>query len=113
MDLPFCGFCRTKYENFPEYHTSADNFDVVTKEGLEGSFAVMKSIIDAFEMNLYPKTVVICEPQLSKRGLRSTISQKGKKDNIRSDFIAYADGQNNLFDISIKIKRNGNKSFRS
>jgi aminopeptidase-like protein len=106
VNLPFCGFCRSKYEKFPEYHTSADNFDVVTKEGLEGSFAVMKSIIDAFEMNLYPKTVVTCEPQLGRRGLRSTISQKGEKNNIRSDLIAYSDGENNLFDISIKIKRN-------
>ena len=107
VDLPFCGFCRTKYEEFPEYHTSADNFDVVTSEGLEGSFNVMKSIIDAFEMKLYPKIVVKCEPQLGKRGLRPTISQKGHNDNanMRADFIAYSDGKHSLFDISIKIKR--------
>ena len=107
VDLPFCGFCRTKYKEFPEYHTSADNFDVVTSEGLEGSFNVMKSIIDAFEMKLYPKIVVKCEPQLGKRGLRPTISQKGHNDNanMRADFIAYSDGKHSLFDISIKIKR--------
>jgi len=40
VDLPLCGFCRTKYGEYPEYHTSADNFDVVTKEGIDGSFDV-------------------------------------------------------------------------
>jgi len=107
VDLPFCGFCRTKYEKFPEYHTSADNFDVVTAEGLEDSFNVMKSIIDAFEMKLFPRINVICEPQLGKRGLRPTISQKGYSHdaNIRADLIAYADGKHSLFDISNKINK--------
>jgi aminopeptidase-like protein len=58
-------------------------------------------------MKLYPKIVVKCEPQLGKRGLRPTISQKGHNDNanMRADFIAYSDGKHSLFDISIKIKR--------
>ena len=50
VDLPICGFSRTKYGKYPEYHTSADNFDVVTEEGLNGSIEVMSSIIDAFEI---------------------------------------------------------------
>ncbi len=108
VDLPLCGFSRTKYGEYPEYHTSADNFDVVTEDGLEGSFDVIKSIIDAFEMKLFPKVNVKCEPQLGKRGLRSTISQKGSYGDIktRSDFIAYADGHHSLFDISVKINKN-------
>ena len=108
VDLPFCGFCRTKYEEFPEYHTSADNFDVVTSEGLEGSFNVMKSIIDAFEVNLYPKTNILCEPQLGKRNLYPTVSQKNTYADIstRMDFLAYADGKHSVFDISNKIKKN-------
>ena len=73
VDLPFCGFCRTKYGEFPEYHTSADNFDVVTSEGLEGSFNVMKSIIDAFEVRLFPKVSAFCEPQLGKYDLYPTL----------------------------------------
>jgi len=108
IDLPLCGFSRTKYGSYPEYHTSADNFDVVTAKGLNGSFGVMKSIIDAFEMNLFPKTNVKCEPQLGKRNLYPTISQKGVQPDIntRMDFIAYADGKHSLFDISIKIRKN-------
>ena len=66
VDLPFCGFARTKYGEFPEYHTSADNFNVVSEKGLNGAFNVMKSIIDAFEVKLFPKTTIKCEPQLGE-----------------------------------------------
>jgi aminopeptidase-like protein len=108
VDLPLCGFSRTKYGKYPEYHTSEDNFDVVTADGLNGSLNVMKSIVDAFEIGLFPSINVICEPQLGKRGLRPNISQKGCLGdvNTRSDFIAYSDGKNSLFDISKKIGKN-------
>lgn len=102
IDMPLCGFCRTKYGEYPEYHTDADNFDVVTDAGLDGAFEVLRSIIDAFEIGLFPKVTVKGEPQLGKRGLYPTISQKGTYSSInaRMDFLAYADGTNTLFDIA-------------
>ena len=108
VDLPICGFSRSKYGEYPEYHTSADNFDVVTESGLKGSFDVMKSIIDSFELGLTPKNDIKCEPQLGKRNLYPTISQKGANSdlNTRMDFLAYADGNHSLFDIAIKINKN-------
>ena len=108
VDLPFCGFARTKYGEYPEYHTSDDNFDVVTEEGLSGAFDVMKSIIDAYEMKLFPKATVMCEPQLGKYNLYPTVSQKGAHVDIimRLNFLAYADGKHSLFDLSKKIKKN-------
>jgi aminopeptidase-like protein len=108
VDLPLCGFSRTKYGKYPEYHTSADNFDVVTAEGLNGALDIMKAIVDAFEIMLFPKINVKCEPQLGRRGLRPNVSQKGFRGDIntRSDFIAYADGMNSIFDISNKINKN-------
>ena len=108
VDIPLCGFSRTKYGEYPEYHTSADNFDVVTEKGLNGAFNVMKSIIDAFEMKLFPKVNVKCEPQLGKYNLYPTVSQKGAHVDIimRLNFLAYADGKHSLFDISKKINKN-------
>lgn len=105
IDMPLCGFCRSKYGEYPEYHTDADNFDVVTQAGLDGAFEVMRSIIDAFEIGLYPKVLIKGEPQLGKRGLYPTISQKGTYSSIRArmDFLAYADGTNTLFDIAQRI----------
>lgn len=107
IDLPICGFSRSKYGEYPEYHTNADNFDVVTQAGLDGALDVMKTIIRSFELGLYPKSSILCEPQLGKRGLYPTISQKGKKDTIktRMDFIAYSDGQTSVFDIAKIIKK--------
>ena len=105
VDLPFCGFCRTKYGEFPEYHTSADNFDVVTSEGLEGSFNVMKSIIDAFEVRLFPKVSAFCEPQLGKYDLYPTLSKKKSSESLRMNVIAYSDGKHSIFEIANKVNK--------
>ena len=53
VDLPVSSFLRSK--TYPEYHTSKDDFSLVTEKGLNESFQVMKNIIDAFETGLYPK----------------------------------------------------------
>jgi aminopeptidase-like protein len=101
VDLPLSSFSRSKF--YPEYHTSKDNFKVVTQKGLEGSLNVMKNIIDAFELGLYPETKIFCEPNLGKRGLYPLISKKNNRNdeiNLRMNLIAYADGEKNLFEIA-------------
>lgn len=105
VDLPVCGFCRSKYGEYPEYHTSADNMDMITPEGLQGAFEVMKQVIMALEYNQYYKVNCLCEPQLGKRGLYPTISRKGIYDEVKklTNLIAYADGKRDLIDISNKI----------
>ena len=105
IDLPVCCFSRS-YIEYPEYHTHKDNFNVVTQKGLEGSFNVVKKIIDAIELELYPKTTMFGEPNLGKRGLYPTLSQKGKYDNtrLRMNLIAHSDGMNNIFKIAKLLK---------
>ena len=102
IELPVCGFARSK--DYPEYHTNKDDFKVVTEKGLQDSFIVVKTIIDAFELGLYPHTRVLCEPNLGKRNLYPQISKKENyKDEdikVRTDLIAYANGKNNIFYIS-------------
>ena len=102
VDLPLVCFCRSKFGCFPEYHTSADNMDFISPEGFQGSFDVMRGVIDALENNYYYRVNVLCEPQLGKRGLYSNISRKGIYDGIlvQRDFISYSDGTNDLIDIS-------------
>ena len=108
VDLPFCGFSRSKYGEYPEYHTDADNFDLVTADGLYGSFEILANIIRAFEFGLRPKTKVIGEPHLVKRGLSPTLSKSGSRDNLMTmmDCLAYADGQNTIFHICNIVKAN-------
>ena len=102
VDLPVCGFCRSKYEEYPEYHTSADNMELISPEGLQGAYDVMKKVIDTLENNYHYKMTCKCEPQLGKRGLYPTVSQKGTYDAVKAmtHFIAYADGRNDLISIS-------------
>jgi len=108
VNLPIATFSRSKFGEYPEYHSSADNFDLVTAKGLKGAFDVMVSIIDTFEMGHHPKVNVLCEPQLGKRGLYPTLSVKGGYDNVklRTNYIAYSDGQMSIFDIAEKINAN-------
>ena len=44
----------------------------------------------------------MCEPQMSKRGLYSTISFNNRKNitKLYMDFLQYSDGKNDLNDIS-------------
>lgn len=105
VDLPVCAVCRSKYAEYPEYHTSADDLSLISEEGLQGTYELMQKCIRALEYNFCYKVNCLCEPQLGKRGLYPTISQKGSYDTIMAmrDFIAYADGHNDLIDISDKI----------
>lgn len=101
-DLPAVGFCRSKYGEFPEYHTSADNMSFVSPEGFAGAYDVMKQVIDGLEYNYYYRIRTICEPQLGKRGLYPDLSRKGQYNQVATlrNFIGYADGRNDVIDIS-------------
>ncbi len=102
--LPICTFSRSKFGEYPEYHSSADNLNVVNQEGLQGSLNIIKTIIDALETELYPKVKVNCEPQLGKRGLYPNTSfhenDKNKLIRSRMNFLTYSDGKNSIFEIS-------------
>ena len=102
IELPFVCYSRSKFGAYPEYHTSADDMNFVSVEGFQGSYDVITKLIETLEKNRKYKITVLGEPQLGKRGLYPTISQKGSYSEITAmmDFIAYADGKNDVYDIS-------------
>jgi aminopeptidase-like protein len=102
VDLPVATICRTKYEAYPEYHTSLDDLTVISPNGLYGGYDKLKKAIELLEKNNYYKVNVLCEPQLGKRGLYPTITTKKSGAIVRDmmNFIAYADGNNDLIDIA-------------
>jgi len=109
IDLPICTFCRSKFGEYPEYHSNKDDFSVVTAAGLNGSYEIIKTIIDSFEMGLYPKVNIQCEPQLGRRGLYPNVSKLylGKHPaETRMNVIAYCDGKTSIFDIANKLSLN-------
>ena len=105
VDLPVCSVCRSKFHEYPEYHTSADNMSFISPKGLELSFQIYKEIIQSIEFNAKYRIDCLCEPQLGKRGLYPTECFNRSSLTVKDmmDFIAYADGDNDLFDISQKI----------
>ncbi len=105
IELPVVCFCRSKFGEYPEYHTSADNMELVSPSGFQGSYEVMTQVICVLESNARYRIKVLGEPQLGKRGLYPTVSQKGSYDGVKAmtDFITYADGKNDLIDISNRI----------
>ena len=102
VELPVCVVCRSKYGEYPEYHTSLDDLSVISPEGLQGAFDVYMSMFQAIEYNGFYRIKCLCEPQLGKRGLYPDVSQKGSYSNVKSmvDFIAYADGRKDLIEVS-------------
>ncbi len=107
VDIPLVCFCRSKYHIFPEYHTSADDLSLISPEGLAGSFDVMVKCIEAIENNAVYKTACLCEPQLGRRGLMPTVSSKETYQETLAlkDVVAYADGRNDLIDLSNIIEQ--------
>ena len=105
VDLPVCDFCRSKYGEYPEYHTSADDMSLISPRGLSGAYRVMTQVLAALEMNGFYRVNCLCEPQLGKRGLYPTESRKGIYHEVKklTNLIAYADGERDLIEISTKI----------
>jgi aminopeptidase-like protein len=106
VDLPVGSIMRTKYGDYPEYHTSLDDLNVISAEGLEGAFRVMSEIIGTIENNRTYKSVIPCEPFLSKHDLYPTgtsyLSNAENRDLV--NLIAYSDGHRSLLDISDVIE---------
>ena len=107
VDIPMVCLCRSKYHIYPEYHTSADNLDLISEEGLQGSFDIVKKCITLIEYNKKYITTTLGEPQLGKRGLVPTMSSKETYQETLAlkDLIAYADGRNDLIGISKIIEQ--------
>ena len=106
IDLPIASIMRTKYGEYPEYHTSLDNLEnVVTQQGLDGGYWIIRRALEAIEQNKKYKAIVYCEPQMGKRGLYPTLSTKISNEQVRlmMDFISLCDGGSSLVEIANRL----------
>jgi aminopeptidase-like protein len=94
---------RTPNGKYPQYHTSADDLNLVTTSALAESLHRLLSIVHVLEenrcfVNLNPK----CEPQLGRRGLYRALggtSNSGLEEAMLW-ILNLSDGSHSLLDIS-------------
>jgi aminopeptidase-like protein len=107
VDLPVCSAMRTKYGMYPEYHTSLDNMDLISPQGLYGGFEVNKIALEVLELNDVYVSTTIGEPWLASRNLRPPIVDgikiQDRSKNI-SNLLAFCDGSLDLIDIANILK---------
>lgn len=119
VDLNIASVMRSKYGTYKEYHTSLDNFNLVTKKGLRKSFIVVKKILinlmkkkfkrkGRLQNKFNPIVTKICEPNLGKRNMYPLLGSRGASGSVRNilNFLQYSDGTNNIKEISKFIKCN-------
>jgi len=106
FNLPIGCLSRSTHGRYPEYHTSADNFDIVHENYLAESFEIYLSVINLLENNKnFVNKNPYCEPQLGKRGLYDKIG--ARSDNKETQLamlwvLNFSDGNHSLLDISDK-----------
>jgi aminopeptidase-like protein len=102
VDLPVVSVMRSKYREYPEYHTSLDDMTFVSPEGLQGGFMVLKDCIELLEKNRVYRVTCYGEPQLGRYGLYPTIGTKDlhRQASDMMNLLAFADGTCDLIDIS-------------
>lgn len=107
INLPVGCFMRTPNGKFPQYHTSADNLNLVTPSALAESLRQLLTIVQVLEgnqrfVNLNPK----CEPQLGRRGLYRAMGGTSSTDLEAAILwvLTFSDGAHSLLDIADKSR---------
>ena len=104
FNLPVGCLMRTPHGRYPQYHTSADNLDLIQPDSLADSFLTCLSILSILEDNkTYLSQNPKCEPQLGKRGLYRTMGGIADADRFERAMLwllNLADGDHTLLDIA-------------
>jgi aminopeptidase-like protein len=104
FDLPVGSLSRTPYARYPEYHTSADDLDLVGPTQLQESLELCWEVVGVLEanrryLNLSPKG----EPQLGRRGLYGQIGGRSDAEERQMAMLwvlNQSDGTHSLLDVA-------------
>jgi len=104
FNLPVGCLMRTPHGKFPEYHSSADNLELMDPASLAHSLMTCLSAFYVLENNRwYRNQNPKCEPQLGRRGLYRTMG--GDRDEKLQEIamlwvLNLSDGEHALLDIA-------------
>jgi len=103
FDLPIGRLTRTPNNEYPQYHTSADDFSLIDRGALAQSLEACMVLLSAAErnatyVNLNPK----CEPRLGKRGLFRPVggAHPGEFEHALLWVLSLSDGHHDLVSIA-------------
>jgi aminopeptidase-like protein len=103
VDLPMVSIMRSRYGDYPGYHNSLDNLDLVSPEGFQTSFDLHKECITVLESNRIYASTIIGEPQLSRRGLVQSLGGGIDISQTRvriQNILMFCDGSRDLIDVA-------------
>jgi aminopeptidase-like protein len=104
FDLPVGCLNRTPYARYPEYHTSADDLDLIRPDSLADSFKTCLAAFRVLEENAtYLNQNPKCEPQLGRRGLYGAIGGRSDTQQFQLAMLwvlNLSDGAHSLLDIA-------------
>ena len=103
VDLPVGSLMRSRYFDYPEYHTSLDDLSLVTPAQMAASFVLYKELVDVLEANRVLRVTSLCEPQLGKRDLYPSLGGQhdiNKQMFVMNALIGYCDGSLDMIAIA-------------
>jgi len=103
FDLPVGSLSRSREGEFEEYHSSADDLDLVSEGQLEDALAALLEIVDVLErderyVNLAPRG----EPQLGRRGLYPSVGGGAQAEEQLALLwlLNQSDGRSSVLDVA-------------
>ncbi len=116
FNLAVGNLTRSQFGQYPEYHTSGDNLDLIQAQYLGESFQIYQSIVSILENNrIYQNQNPKCEPQLGKRGLYDAIGGNSDSKAMQMAMLwvlNYSDGEHDLLAIAEKAEMEFDLVFR-
>ena len=102
INLPVASLMRTKYGEYPEYHTSHDNLDLVSGANIVDTLRLYTELVSLNEDSSFYVSSCNCEPMLSPRGLYPSISNHDSAAQVYNllNVLSYADGISSQHDIA-------------
>jgi len=101
INLPVGALSRSPADEFPGYHSSADDLELVGPQWLGESFGVYLAVLDVLDRNaVYVNTSPKGEPQLGKRGLYRSVGGGSFEEAALLWVLNLSDGEHDLIAVA-------------
>jgi aminopeptidase-like protein len=108
FNLPVGCLSRTPYARYPQYHTSADDLELIRPEHLQDSLEVCWEVLRVLDGNRrYLNLNPMCEPQLGRRGLYGSIGGRSDAEERQMAMLwvlNLSDGDHSLLDVAERAR---------